>query len=78
VTTTPPQRTSSPATQRTQTPPPAACADVTGDGRVTGRDVAAIAAHTFGRYRAQYDVNGDRRVNRQDVQIAIRQLGRRC
>jgi len=55
-----------------------ACDDVTGDGRVTGYDVAAIGAHIIGRYRAKYDLNHDGRVNMQDVRIAIRQLGRRC
>jgi len=54
------------------------CADVNGDGRVTPRDVSAIAAHIIGRYQAKFDLNHDGRVNMEDVKIAIRQLGRRC
>ena len=64
--------------RRTATPEHDTCADVTGNGRVTGRDVFAIGSHIIGRYRAQYDLNHDGRVNMQDVRIAIRQLGHRC
>jgi hypothetical protein len=51
---------------------------VTGDGRVTRADIAAVAAHTHQRYNARYDINGDGKVNFKDVLAAWRQLGRRC
>jgi hypothetical protein len=73
-----PARTASPAVQGTPTPVAAVCADVTGDGRVTPRDVIAIAAHMIGRYRLLYDLNHDHRVNREDLRLAIGQLGHRC
>jgi hypothetical protein len=74
-----PHRTTTPrSAQRTPTPQPGACADVNGDGRVTPRDVTSIAAHVFGRYRAQFDLNHDHRVNQEDIRIAIRRLGHRC
>ena len=70
--------TGTPGVRRTATPGREGCADVNGDGRVTSRDAAAIAAHIIGRYRAKFDLNRDGRVNMEDVRIAIRQLGRRC
>ncbi len=77
--TQPPAPSPTPERQRpTRTPERDDCADVTGDGRVTAYDVAAVGAHIIGRYNAKYDLNHDGRVNMQDVRIAIGQLGRRC
>jgi hypothetical protein len=63
----------------THTPKPKSCADVTGDGRVTWRDVdkiaRAIARHSRDR---RYDVDGNGRVGSHDLALALRQLGRRC
>lgn len=70
--------TGTPGVRRTATPEYEVCADVNGDGRVTPRDVSAIAAHIIGRYQTKFDLNHDGRVNMEDVKIAIRQLGRRC
>ncbi len=77
--TTVPTATQTATSTATASPTPTQpCADVTGDGRVTGRDVVAIAAHIIGRYNAKYDLNYDGRVNIEDVRIAIRELGRHC
>ena len=55
------------------------CADVTGDGRVTLRDLAAIALRiALRRYDARFDLNGDGVINRLDFGIALRQLGSAC
>lgn len=64
---------------RTPTRVPARCADVTGDGRVNWRDVAAEAWALRHRSRnVRYDVNHDGRVNLRDMQLIFDQLGRRC
>jgi hypothetical protein len=87
VTVTPsPTRTSTPAATNTSVPTATAtrtpvahrCADVTGDGRVSGRDIAEIARNLRRRYDPQYDINRDGRVNLFVVVAAFRQLGRRC
>jgi hypothetical protein len=55
------------------------CADVTGDGRVTLRDLGAIALRiALRRYDPRFDLNGDGVVNRADFLIALRQLGTTC
>jgi hypothetical protein len=52
---------------------------VTGDGRVTAKDLAAeTVALLFGSHNPRYDVNHDGRVNLKDLEIVIRQLGKRC
>lgn len=56
-----------------------ACADVTGDGRVTLRDVLAMALRIlFRRYDPAFDLNGDGRLDRADLRIVVSQLGRMC
>jgi Tol biopolymer transport system component len=61
------------------TEPPEPCADVTGDGRVTFRDVLAIAIRMLlRRYDPRFDVNGDGVIDRLDLRIAIQQLGTTC
>jgi hypothetical protein len=61
----------------------ARCADVTGDGRVRGDDVGAIARR-FGAdkgedaYDERYDLDGSGDIGLRDILIAIRQLGREC
>ncbi|MEX2246824.1 MAG: hypothetical protein WEC75_09060 [Dehalococcoidia bacterium] len=74
--------TKTPTATPTNTLPPAErerrhCADVTGDGRVTWRDIEAIA-HKLGRHDPRYDLTGDGRVTYRDLLIALWQLGRRC
>ena len=55
------------------------CADVTGDGLVTVRDVVAEGlAVLFSRRDARYDVNRDGRVNLEDLAIVVSQLGGSC
>jgi len=71
--------TSPPCTAPTATPVPEACADVTGDHRVDLRDVLAISRHMSTHHAdLRYDLNHDGVVDLRDVQIAIRQFGRRC
>ena len=71
--------TPSPTSTPTPTPAPDACADVTGDHRVDWRDVFAIARHMSRRHaNLRYDLNHDGVVDTYDVQIAVRQIGRRC
>jgi hypothetical protein len=52
---------------------------VTGDGRVTWRDIQKIA-HAIARHSRDfgYDVDGSGRVGIGDLRFALRQLGRRC
>jgi hypothetical protein len=74
-----PPRTAVPTTRITRTPVHVRCADVTGDGRVTKRDVMWIARQAAKKrpdMRADIARNG--RVNLGDVIAAVRQLGRRC
>ena len=55
------------------------CADVTGEGFVTVRDLVAIAHHLGKRHQdLTYDINGDGRVTPHDLHIAIRQMGEQC
>lgn len=80
-----PTHTPTPATARTPAPSatparrPPSCADVTGDSRVTVRDLIAIATH-FRRNAngSRYDLNLDGRVDAGDIRIALAQLGARC
>jgi len=52
---------------------------VTGDGRVTAKDVVAeTLAVVFGSRDPRYDVNHDGKMNLKDLEIVTRQLGRRC
>jgi hypothetical protein len=51
---------------------------VTGDRRVTSGDILRIPRQMFRRYDARYDLNGNGKVNAQDVLIAIRQIRRHC
>lgn len=63
----------------TSTPAPVACADVTGDGRVTIRDLVAVAEHMGRRrYDPRYDLNHDGRITVADLFLVLRQLGRSC
>lgn len=70
-------RTPAPSATPARRPP--SCADVTGDGRVTVRDLIAIATH-FRRNAngSRYDLNLDGRVDAGDIRIALAQLGARC
>ena len=55
------------------------CADVTGDGQVTGLDVAATARQILRRhYDPRFDMNGDGVVNRFDLLIVVRHLRSTC
>lgn len=56
-----------------------ACADVTGDGRVT-RDDLRFIIRNISRLRPDLraDVNGDGRVDGKDLSQATKQLGKRC
>ena len=60
-----------------------ACADISGDGKVTGRDLR-IVARLFGikdgqpRFDPEADLNGDGVINVLDLAIVIQQLGDRC
>ena len=68
------------------TPPPTPevpCADINGDGKVTGRDVRVVA-RLFGikdgqpRYDPEADLNGDGVIDVLDLAIVIQQLGDGC
>jgi hypothetical protein len=54
------------------------CADLDGDGRVTGRDVAIEARALFRADDPIYDLNDDGRVNVIDLLLATRRLGEAC
>ena len=56
-----------------------ACADVTGDGRVT-RDDLRFIIRNMSRLNPDMraDINGDGRVDRKDLSQATKQLGKRC
>jgi hypothetical protein len=79
-----PTKTAKPTKTPTLTPTPRPspsrpCADVTGDGRVTWRDIDRIArAIAARRYDSFYDVNADGRLTGGDIWAAVRQLGRHC
>jgi hypothetical protein len=52
---------------------------VTGDGRVTFKDVNRIAQAIAGKsHDLRYDVDGNGRVGEGDLALAMRQIGRRC
>lgn len=62
----------------TKTPPRGICgaADVNGDGRINGRDVAAIVhALLKGKKDPRFDLDGDGRVNGQDLKIMLKCAG---
>jgi hypothetical protein len=55
------------------------CADVTGDGRVTLKDLHAVAyAVARHSHNARYDVNRNGHVGFGDIISTASQLGRRC
>jgi Ca2+-binding EF-hand superfamily protein len=55
------------------------CADVTGDGKVTFKDLLRIAKQIGKRHQnLDYDVNGDGHVDITDLLIAVSQLGESC
>jgi hypothetical protein len=57
-----------------------ACADVTGDGRVNGHDIALFRKHVNNAdpYDPAYDLNSDAEVNAVDLAIATNQKGTNC
>lgn len=57
-----------------------ACADVTGDGRVNGHDIALFRKHINNAdpYDPAYDLNSDAEVNAVDLAIATNQKGTNC
>ncbi|MEX2246805.1 MAG: dockerin type I domain-containing protein [Dehalococcoidia bacterium] len=79
-----------PATRTTVPQPEEPCADVTGDGKVTVRDLIEIAkrigAHkghwwnhwSHWGYQQKYDLNRNGRIDVWDLLIALDQLGRYC
>ena len=70
-----PSRTVTP----TRTPSLRRCADVTGDGKVTWKDVGKIAKAIAKRsHNPRYDVDSNSRVGFADLVFALKQLGRRC
>ena len=81
-----PTRTATPTDLPPATPTPQAsqpCADVNGDGRVTGGDIAAIAkrhpsSRGSPRYDEQFDLNHDGNINGVDLHIAVQQMGQQC
>jgi hypothetical protein len=50
---------------------------VTGDGKVSGRDVAAVARAKHRAYNPLYDLNNDGKVNLKDLKIVIIDMIRR-
>jgi hypothetical protein len=68
--------TPGPANTNTPTPVPGDCfGDVNGDGRVTGRDVAAVLlAWLKNRYNPNADLNNDGKVNFIDFKLVIKAL----
>jgi len=44
---------------------------VNGDGKVTGRDVAAVARSMHKPYDSKYDLNDDGKVDLKDLKIVI-------
>ncbi len=79
-----PTATQPPAPTPTATVAPSApCADVNGDGRVTGADISTIARHMPSehgdpRYDERFDLNGDGRIDSDDLRAAIQQMGSAC
>jgi hypothetical protein len=61
-----------------------ACYDVTGDGRVTGRDLVQVMFRWLlsfispSAYDVRFDPNRDGRINVRDVVLVFRQFGRSC
>lgn len=71
-----PTRTPTFTVTATARPP---CADVTGDGHVTMRDVLAeLSAILRRRYDVRYDLARDGRLDVKDLLFVVHQLGRRC
>ncbi len=74
-----PTMTPTPVATATSTSTSGRCADLNGDGRVTGIDVLIELLETRKKHApARYDFNGDGRVDAKDVIIVARQLGHRC
>jgi nucleoside-diphosphate-sugar epimerase len=56
------------------------CADVTGDGRVTVRDVVRLFVRILraSPYDPAFDLNADGEVTITDLRLALGQLGQTC